>query len=614
MAEQAFLPGTNTFATKSFDDRLLDVVEFDDALLDQAIWKNPRYDGSKAIGQRVNFYEPTDRRINKNLTSSGDYLGKFVTIEEGRQVWGGDISYGLNPVIQNQTTALYIANTVIGGTEDPQFATIQNHSYIGINKIVVIDHDTDEVQVLDRNVEGFEEFHRFITNDLPTGASFNMKLLDNSISNNIKSEAYRVKMNKGYLLKTFDFNFVPSNGACSLSTNNSMYLYNTGSSQRDVVVTGSFTDPAPPQVPQGLEIRFRYAVINMFQTSTDNEGPLFDKSYIGPSFASSSIVNNKFTRQFYSGSYGFIQDSFTGDFNNERIANSGLGSASKFIGINCLDFLKANNENPDLTEEEKTEIHVTFFEGTKDFAPGYFDERSISTFEVDQNQKSLDIGDHCNAFLPTSHEIIFKGVNDHRFIPLLQTHQDALVNAYLQNSSSVAYAGSGSFGCTHKTTVPGQFAAGSLNFMQPGVNLDQVVKMEVFVQGGQIGEFGHQGDLTSSNANFTASHNPALAPFDGTAGKDATYSGSFNYELSFLDKDHTIIADIDKDAELFDGIGDRGLVLIPEFTHISVKSNLDFYLKKAGLITEAPPTKTEITKQNYPLLSVKTKPNKKLKR
>ena len=37
-----------------------------------------------------------------------------------------------------------------------------------------------------------------------------------------------------------------------------------------------------------------------------------------------------------------------------------------------------------------------------------------------------------------------------------------------------------------------------------------------------------------------------------------------------------IIADIDKDAELFDGIGDRGLVLIPEFTHISVKSNLDF--------------------------------------
>ena len=99
MAEQAFLPGTNTFATKSFDDRLLDVVEFDDALLDQAIWKNPRYDGSKAIGQRVNFYEPTDRRINKNLTSSGDYLGKFVTIEEVRQVWGGDISYGLNPVI-----------------------------------------------------------------------------------------------------------------------------------------------------------------------------------------------------------------------------------------------------------------------------------------------------------------------------------------------------------------------------------------------------------------------------------------------------------------------------------------------------------------------------------
>ena len=62
------------------------------------------------------------------------------------------------------------------------------------------------------------------------------------------------------------------------------------------------------------------------------------------------------------------------------------------------------------------------------------------------------------------------------------------------------------------------------------------------------------------------------------------YSGSFTYEMSFLDKDHTLIADIDKDAELFDGIGGQGAVLIPEHTHEAVKINLYYYLNKAGMI------------------------------
>ena len=138
---QTNLPGTNTSVTKSFDDRLLDVVEFDDALLDQAIWKNPRYEGCKATSKTINKYTPTDKFVDTNSTSSGEYLGQYVKAlgrdNEDITVWGGDISYGLNPVIQNETTALYIVNTVVGGTEDKQFAQIENHSYLGINKIII---------------------------------------------------------------------------------------------------------------------------------------------------------------------------------------------------------------------------------------------------------------------------------------------------------------------------------------------------------------------------------------------------------------------------------------------------------------------------------------------
>ena len=631
---QANLPGTNTFATKSFEDRLLNVVEFDDALLDQSIWKNPRYDGCKAVSKEINAYTPTDNSIDTTLTSSGEYMGQYVFNEAGNQVWGGDITYSTNPVVQNETTAVYIVNTVIGGDEDKQFVTLKNHSYLGVEEILIINHETDEVQLLNRNVEGFEEFHRFLTNDLPTGESFTMKVLDKGIASNLKGQ-YRVKMNKGWLLKSFDFNFHPPtrhpsiNQTCSLESNNTMYLYYSGSSTRNLFVTGAFNAASinsatgPQKVAQETEVRFRYGGVFMNASNVDNRGPMFIKANIGPSFASSSIVSNKFTRQFYSGSFGFIQDSFRGNFNNERLASSGLGSASKFIGMNCLDFLKSNVEDTTLTEQQQTEMHITFFQGTKDFAPGFHDERSISTFEIDQNMNSLDLGDHCNAFLPTTHELVLKGKNDHRFTPTLRTFKDNLFSVYLNNSSSRAYAGSGSFGCTHKDTVPGQFSLqddGSgkhLNLLQPGVNQDAINNMECYVQGGALGPYGFQGDETSSGfdtafpieipndstEDYGKSNNPSLAPYDGEATTDCEYSGSFNYEISFLDKDHTIIADVDKDAELFDGIGKKGLVLIPQHTHHSVKSNLDFYLKKAGLITEAPTTKVSITKQGYPFLS-----------
>ena len=47
------LPGTNTVVTRSFENRLL-TAEFDDALVDQTPWKNPRYEGSKLKSKKLN--------------------------------------------------------------------------------------------------------------------------------------------------------------------------------------------------------------------------------------------------------------------------------------------------------------------------------------------------------------------------------------------------------------------------------------------------------------------------------------------------------------------------------------------------------------------------------
>ena len=181
-----FVADQNIFPTNGVEIESLEIyeevdprdfnLEFDDALLDQAGWKNIRFEGSKLIGKEINKYSL------------------------------GDTTLGKNPVVENKTTALYIANTVIAadGSEDDRFATVLNHSYIGINKILIVDEEDDSVQILDKEAEEFEQFHRFVTSDFPAGSPLRIKCVDESIQNNLKT-GYFCKMNKGFLLSTFKY-------------------------------------------------------------------------------------------------------------------------------------------------------------------------------------------------------------------------------------------------------------------------------------------------------------------------------------------------------------------------------------------------------------------------
>ena len=75
-------PVTGNPVTHSFGERQL-TAEFDDALLDQQAWKNPRYDGSKLTAAKIN---------------------KFTS---------GDIGFQNQATLLRQTTALYISDSVI---------------------------------------------------------------------------------------------------------------------------------------------------------------------------------------------------------------------------------------------------------------------------------------------------------------------------------------------------------------------------------------------------------------------------------------------------------------------------------------------------------------------
>ena len=113
--------------------------------------------------------------------------------------------------------------------------------------------------------------------------------------------------------------------------------------------------------------------------------------------------------------------------------------------------------------------------------------------------------------------------------------------------------------------------------------------------GGALGPIGNEGAISGSTFIDAGTF---LGTPNGTASISAIsqtsqinnmtidnfYSGSFDYEMSFLDKDHTLILDLNKDVELQNGIGSNGVIIIPETATSQIANNIEFYLAQAGIV------------------------------
>ena len=103
--------------------------------------------------------------------------------------------------------------------------------------------------------------------------------------------------------------------------------------------------------------------------------------------------------------------------------------------------------------------------------------------------------------------------------------------------------------------------------------------------------FAHGPTSTSDDNIFGNGNYLQPEPLDhGTIQLDNTgnYPRSnkldYHYQISFVDKGPILTTDIDKETELFDGIGEKGLVLVPDLLEGDIKKNIDFFLRKAGII------------------------------
>ena len=515
-------------------------AEFDDALIDAAHWKNPRYAGSKLTGLRINEYHGIDPFIDQNNTSSADYLAQYVPSSSDSSVWGGDISYGLNPVINNETTAIYIANTVVGGTENERYATLDGHSYVGISKILVVNKEDNSVKVIDRETEPFDSFHRFITQDFPTGAKLNIKVLDPAIQSDLEGN-YSCRMNKGFLLSTFKYlKYLNDNNpiTTSLVLHPSPLELFDSSTMGNTSGGSTIIDNAVVLDTPRLSFRYGYksddgvggqTIPGSFNgiTRLSVAGGQFNAHRdFSPNYTTAEIKTNKFTKEYYSGS-----NSLTSVSSLNTGFDGAFFSASRFIINDTLGFLNKNFD--------KTELHLTINKGNIDFAPGFNDERSMGTFEVDKGYGTLS-------------EI---GIND-------ETSGDPLlpVGSFIGHKTPMHHIFQLKGGTIYTPTTPSIIQA------EPHVALLDVA-----------------GDSTG-----VILEHKRRTYWDGDENPRAlNYSGSAGFELSFLDKDHTLIVNIDKPTELFEGIGTKGIALIPEHLHGTIKKNIEYYLKEAGVIDNA---------------------------
>ena len=641
-------------------------VEFNDSVLDLQGWAGPRYKGCKSIGKKINTYT------------------------------AGDTTYGLNPNLENKTTAIYISNTLVGGRSDPQFANIAHHSYINIEKILIVDLTDDSVRILDKGTEPFNSFHRFITTDFPTGGKFSMKLIDESTQSNLKT-SYKVKMNKGWLLRSFSYDAghgplpgVDVDGTFLNTQNanvnadsvkdaiaNPIALFDavSGSVQRATTQVWGVTDVAHPTtvfnapgagfpdatsfgcvnvsagdcdwvtgnggvgiyglhstetvgagyfgntdakeattgslfeqfnyykygttVGAGVtaadaepyistyeptsvgELRFRYGVVNKINDAISNVAGNFTNYVMQPLYIGNNteFVDNKFTRQFVDPTNN--QQTKTRSFVIPTIEDIEDKRAEQSLDQNFAVWYKETEWNPSMTasvfignciqhlnnNSDTTELHLTLFQGTKDFS-GKDDELSISTFEVDKNldPNYLDfessIGPITKTIGPRLRYLKLK--NQPQFKPTTPLAHVSSSDFSTPGSPTHTINETGRDRCIFDTIETDQFRAEILE------------KQNAFVFGPGSTNQALDADTGFSDSNYGAT-------YDNNNDNSQNFSGSFSYELSFLDKDHTLIADVDIVPELFDGIGHMGIALVPEHTHEMVKLNLEYYLFKAGV-------------------------------
>ena len=478
-------------------------VEFDDSLLDYDGWKKPRYEGSKLTGAQTN------------------------------QFTEGDITYGKNAVVSNKQACLFIGNTLIGQGEQDDVVELEYHSYAQINRLLLIDTETDDVTIVERSAENKEAFNRFITSNLPEGGSCNFKLLDFSIQTNLKQD-YNIKYNRGLFMRIYtytpntdgheDFVFGGTNVSKKSPSAGSQNL--TGSEFKGE--NGMFGVGLIFQVTSGGSTIFQSG--SLYQSASKGEPGIHTQTPFP------SELSEYTDAQVIDGIDNFVPTGTTSPRN--AFATPSSVTLQQFYNEWVFhDILEGNNN-----------YFVTFEKGGK--SPQNNKLESIGTNEITHPQVNSSYNPALNTAFTNFLEPIEK----------TSMNSNDIINRNHGRLATTSLRGNRFFQARFQT---GNSSA--------GVSIAQTKTLTI----------------SASKSYNAVSLQPISAKYEA-----AFYYPFTHYQLSVLRESPTVILDIDKETEVFIGIGEKGFVIVSNLLQQSVRDNIDFYLEKAGLIEKTTLRKT----------------------
>jgi hypothetical protein len=523
-------------------------IEFDDALLSQKGWIGPRLEGCEITGLHVNKFskQGTPKYYGGLMSPNIQNLSKIT------QSWAGDSgNLDRNPVVEVYTNTIFFGNSLSGYQEDSRYPNVgEDFSYVFINKAYTFDPYSDSFFITELLGPNDKVFERVLKQDLSYASKFSIKVLDSGIEHDLNPD-YTVHWNAGM------FSLIATYEECA---------------------EAPFT--------QEMQVATQYVA---------NPGTL---NYYGVPYnahTSDNYSQNTVAFFFNSNNYPILTGSFIVEQNVDTWWWRRPRTSSYFDSTSNT-YLPPSNSASGLTFFPNAGPHLhtganapTAVGGMASSIYGFFDGL-IEKYFTFQNQNE---------------NLLYEAPPGHKDLHIL-TFNDAEgcvkeIQSELRFDKNVTQAlrhfGSISLSPGRKIPVPGcekrevdltpaDFSIQS-KVATPSFN-EYVVQSSYSTSTG----IAHKYYTWFVGGNASGSEDASAFVPPGNITGSGNFVGApqlHKFTISKLEKrPNVIMTDLNKAKNLFDGIGGQGFLCIPENLNPQIKNNLDYYLKKAELISKGP--------------------------
>ncbi len=520
-------------------------VEFDDSLLSYGGWTNPRHDGCKLKQLFVNKHSVKGTPIQVGGFKH-HHINNLALVT---QSWAGDINLDNTPVLRYWTTSIFFGSTIAGFDEDPRFPGVGNDfSSIFVSKIYTFDPHTDEyfiTEIQDGCLHD-EVFERMLKQDMRYADKFSIRILDETTEHDLSFE-HNVHYNRGLFAKIASFVTCSDPPfSCEMQLNTQYSPFNqTKDQKRDYY-------GIPISASKGL--------------LSQNNVPFFWNGH------NRKDVTGSFTVHDSQDTWWWRQPQSSSFFQNTKGAGT---NSKKMKGATSLNNLRPEADGTGSVYQ----FFSTLFKRKGTIISGSGTDSISGSGEIQAEADDLLImtfnhAENCDKRIQTEQRY---GQNN---------------TQALRHFGSICLSHGREIGVPNVSMRKPHFNATSINSKIIGPSFKQFVTSS-----------SHPAPHSESANHiyytwFNNASSSAYSALNATPEEAIQVEAPRikTYVISQLKKrSNVIMTDLNKNEELFDGVGSAGFVLLHEDLHPMIKTNIDYYLNIANLIENGPTVKNPVS-------------------